>query len=422
MVRMDGSSTTRRRAARRATRRDAPAGCAAAAREVAPAPASAPGGLPQPLVGDTRQALPEPVLGPLVVDAVEVRAQPAIQGRMGPPSQVARVDAVGDAQDGSPDDLLPGVVGGLRVQLADGVGAHREAQREGGHVELGGVAVDARPSSRMRSMSSRCRRAWAPRGVRTRSASKRSLPAGDRRVDGEHRPRPDLREGILDGHAGRDQLAGPLHQQERRVALVEVPGRRGDAQRAQRRTPPTPRTSSWWRRISRPRTYRMCVMGRSASSLRGVSVSSSSSGTRPTWTFQTATWTVRAGQLHGHDERVADLVRDALEGQVRRRRGRGRRAPGGRRHRSTGGSSRGGRTGPRRRTAAPCPRRSCSGRPRARPGRRSRCPATRAARTRRRSRRPGRPAPPPWWRSNQWSVPFGDVRVEAQRGGSGTGP
>ena len=40
-------------------------------------------------------------------------------------------------------------------------------------------------------------------------------------------------------------------------------------------------------------------MGRSDPSLRGVSVSSSSSGTRPTWTIQTATWTVRPGSSTG---------------------------------------------------------------------------------------------------------------------------
>ena len=35
------------------------------------------------------------------------------------------------------------------------------------------------------------------------------------------------------------------------------------------RTPPTPRISSWWRRMSRPRTYRMWLMGRSLSRCQG---------------------------------------------------------------------------------------------------------------------------------------------------------
>ena len=42
------------------------------------------------------------------------------------------------------------------------------------------------------------------------------------------------------------------------------------------RAPPTPSTISWCSRISRPRTYRMWVIGRSASGLSGMSVSSSS--------------------------------------------------------------------------------------------------------------------------------------------------
>ena len=62
------------------------------------------------------------------------------------------------------------------------------------------------------------------------------------------------------------------------------------------RTPPTPRTSSWWSRISRPRTYRMFVIGRSASSFSGMSVSSRRTGVRPTWTDQTAIWRSRPGR------------------------------------------------------------------------------------------------------------------------------
>lgn len=109
---------------------------------------------------------------------------------------------------------------------------------------------------------------------------------------------------------------------------------------------------------------------------------SSSSGTRPTWTFT-------YGHVDGAGSSTGTVSGSPSWSTTRRMgrrlgRSRGRRAPGGRPRRSSGGSSRAGRAGPRRRTAAPCPRRSCSGRPRARPGRPSRCPATRGGRTRRR--------------------------------------
>ncbi len=44
---------------------------------------------------------------------------------------------------------------------------------------------------------------------------------------------PHARHGLLELDALGHQLAGLLHEQERGVALVEVPGRRRDAQRAQ---------------------------------------------------------------------------------------------------------------------------------------------------------------------------------------------
>ena len=58
-----------------------------------------------------------------------------------------------------------------------------------------------------------------------------ALVAGrDRGVDREHAVAPDLGPGLLLGRAGRQVLAGPLGEQERRVALVEVPDRRRQAE------------------------------------------------------------------------------------------------------------------------------------------------------------------------------------------------
>ena len=136
--------------------------------------------------------------------------------------------------------------------------------------------------------------------VRTRSASNRSLPAetGVWMVNTDRAP--DLLQGLLEGHAGGDQLAGPLHEQERRVALVEVPRGGRDAQRAER----PDATDAQHQLLVQAHLAAADVQdvgdraGR-ASSLRGVSVSSSSSGTRPTWTSQTATWTVRPGSSTG---------------------------------------------------------------------------------------------------------------------------
>ena len=135
------------------------------------------------------------------------------------------------------------------------------------------------------------------------------LVAGrDRRVDREHAVAADRRARRRRGTAGRDQLARPLRQQERRVALVEVPDGRVSSSSRSARTPPTPSTSSWCSRISRPRTYRMCVIGRSESSLSGTSVSSSSTGTRPTCATQTAAYRSRPGSgtltVSGSPERV----------------------------------------------------------------------------------------------------------------------
>ena len=57
------------------------------------------------------------------------------------------------------------------------------------------------------------------------------LVAGrDRRVDGEDAVAPDRRPGVVERRPGRDVLARPLGEQERGVALVEVPDGRREAE------------------------------------------------------------------------------------------------------------------------------------------------------------------------------------------------
>ncbi len=119
------------------------------------------------------------------------------------------------------------------MELADGVRATRLAQREGGHVEAALVAVRATAelddALQVQAAALDQRRGELPHQARVEA-----LVAGrDRRVDGEDGVAADLLEGSLLIAAGRRQLAGALDEHERRVALVEVPGRGLDAQRAQ---------------------------------------------------------------------------------------------------------------------------------------------------------------------------------------------
>ena len=279
-----------------------------------------------------------------------------------------------------------------RVELADGVRAAGQAQARRRSCRTGRVAVRRRGRARGRARPGRPPPSRSGPGDAPDEVGIEALVAGrDRRVDGEHavapdrRPRPSSRVS-----AAGDVLAGPLGEQERRVALVEVPDRRASGRarggRGRRRCP---RTSSWWRRISRPRTYRMLVIGRSASAFSGdVRVEQQDRDAadlgEPDRDRQVA-----PGQLDGD-----------RQGQAGRRPGRGRaaggsgrsrgsRAPGGRRHRSTGGSSPCDRAARRRSPAGPCRWPTSCGRRRGRRGRRSRCRATRGGRTRRRSRRSG---------------------------------
>ena len=144
------------------------------------------------------------------------------------------MDAVGDPQDGVIDDALPGLVGRLGVQVADGVRPAGQAQREGRHVELGLVAVHGQ--AELEELVDR-----DPALLEQRSCDApdevavEPLVAGrDRRVDREHAVLPDVVPGVVEGHPRGDVLARTLGQQERRVALVQVPDRGRQAQRPDR--------------------------------------------------------------------------------------------------------------------------------------------------------------------------------------------
>ena len=133
------------------------------------------------------------------------------------------------------------------------------------------------------------------------------LVAGrDRRVDREDAVAPDARPRRRRAPRRRRRARAarsPSRNAEWPSLRCQTAGSMPSARMA--RTPPTPRTSSWWSRISRPRTYRMWVIGRSAASFSGRSVSSSRTGTRPTWASQTATARSRPGSSTVTVERLA---------------------------------------------------------------------------------------------------------------------
>ncbi len=171
-------------------------------------------GLPQTLVLDALETLPEAVVGQVGVEGVQLHAQSGIEVADRPAQPAGRMHAVGDAQDGLVDHGRPGRVGRLGMEPADRVGAAGEAQGEGRHIELPGVVihaatqlqdafqiqVDARGHGRRR----------APHQVRVEA-----LVAGcDRRVDGEHRPAADTGEGLLEREAVGHELPRLLHQHE----------------------------------------------------------------------------------------------------------------------------------------------------------------------------------------------------------------
>ena len=190
---------------------------------------------PQLGSGDAPEALPEAVLAGPGVEHVQVRVEMARQEldhRLTDPGRA--VDAVRDREDPSVGDGLPGRVGRRRVELADGVGAGREAQAEGRHVELASVAV--RPQSEIEhalhghatGVEHRARHAPDEVGVEALVARRH------RGVDGERGVALDPVERVAECEPVPDELAGPLGQQECRVPLVQVPDGRRHAERPQR--------------------------------------------------------------------------------------------------------------------------------------------------------------------------------------------
>ena len=135
--------------------------------------------VPQVARRDALDALPEAALLRGRVEVVEVGVEVALEQVRDRGADPGRsVDAVGDAQDLVVRDPGPRPVGGLGVELAHGVGAVGQAQREGRHVELRAVAVraDARARGPCRS-ARRPPSSSGPATRRTRSASNRSFPA-----------------------------------------------------------------------------------------------------------------------------------------------------------------------------------------------------------------------------------------------------
>ena len=135
-------------------------------------------------------------------------------------------------------------------------------------------------------------------------AAVEGLVAGrDGRVDGEHRVPPTRRSASSAARPGSASISSRARSSSRNAEwpsfrcqtggvdaqLIAAPARRQ-----------SPRISSWQRRISRPRTYRMWVIGRSGPALAGRSVSSSRTGTRPTCATQTAACTCAVGEVNAH--------------------------------------------------------------------------------------------------------------------------
>ena len=103
---------------------------------------------------------------------------------------------------------------------------------------------------RLHSPSSSVPRAAGHPAVNSRKRSRESVVAsGNRSVGSKDSVPGDLLAGILERAPGRDKLAHPLEDGESCVTLVHVVGGRVDTDAAQRRTPPTPRKSSWTMRV-----------------------------------------------------------------------------------------------------------------------------------------------------------------------------
>ena len=175
------------------------------------------------------------------IEVVEVRSEMALeQFADRSPDPGRGVDAVGQAEDLVRDDVLPGGIGGLGVEQAHGVRAAREPEAEGGHVELARVPVGA-PADLEHPIHRNATGAGPSVSVEQRPgdlADQRRVEAfvagGDRRVDREDAVPTVLGEGLVERRARGDALAGSLGEQERGVALVQVPDGGVDAERPDR--------------------------------------------------------------------------------------------------------------------------------------------------------------------------------------------
>ncbi len=150
------------------------------------------------------------------------------------------VHAVGDRGDGP---LVDGRVRPERrehlardvaVQLAHGVDRAGRPHRQRRHVELAAL-TGVVAAERHEHLAVAVHRSPAGGELFFHQREGERVVAGrHRRVRREDRRPPDFGEGVLPAEAGREIVAHPLQDDERRVALVEVPDRRLQTERAQR--------------------------------------------------------------------------------------------------------------------------------------------------------------------------------------------
>ncbi len=120
------------------------------------------------------------------------------------------------------------------MKLADGVGGTSQPQREAGHVELGPIALD--PEAQLEDAVDRHAARLRPAvAVEQRSGDLADEIGGEPLVPGRHGSVDredavvaDPAPGLIERRSGRDVLARTLGEQERRVALVQVPDGRFD--------------------------------------------------------------------------------------------------------------------------------------------------------------------------------------------------
>ena len=191
--------------------------------------------LPEVRARDAVEPLPEAVLAAAGVERAQVGVEVPREQLVDRGTHPGRtVDTVRDRLDLVVDDVLPGGVGGLGVQLADRIRAVGQAQAEGRHVELAGIAVRAHAQlqdvvdGHATRVEQRAGDAPDELGVEPLVARR------DRRVDREHAVAPDPWPRVVQLGAGGDVFARSFGQQERRVALVEMPDRRRQRERPDR--------------------------------------------------------------------------------------------------------------------------------------------------------------------------------------------